>query len=216
MSTHPGDRSRRAAPVGRHPKPSRARVPSWRPSWRQPGGHDRPRCLCLPRPESDAKTPRPRLGHATRCEQMRNVLQRWSCPPQRPPRWPPRRRSMPGSASPPSVTVACRGESTKLRAPPLRSQRRERLRQSRRDSLRASSEALGMQLANVFPHKIWVRSSSLPPRFSAVREHDPNPPPDRLYTGQTPGRGGRVAEGTRLLSEYGDQTPSRVRIPPSP
>ena len=30
------------------------------------------------------------------------------------------------------------------------------------------------------------------------------------------GRGGRVAEGTRLLSEYGDQTPSRVRIPPSP
>jgi hypothetical protein len=25
-----------------------------------------------------------------------------------------------------------------------------------------------------------------------------------------------VAEGTRLLSEYGDQTPSRVRIPPSP
>jgi hypothetical protein len=25
-----------------------------------------------------------------------------------------------------------------------------------------------------------------------------------------------VAEGTRLLSEYGGQTPSRVRIPPSP
>jgi hypothetical protein len=30
------------------------------------------------------------------------------------------------------------------------------------------------------------------------------------------GRGGRVAEGTRLLSEYGVTTPSRVRIPPSP
>ena len=30
------------------------------------------------------------------------------------------------------------------------------------------------------------------------------------------GRGGRVAEGTRLLSEYGAQPPSRVRIPPSP
>jgi D-aminopeptidase len=29
-------------------------------------------------------------------------------------------------------------------------------------------------------------------------------------------RGGRVAEGTRLLSEYGVNTPSRVRIPPSP
>ena len=29
-------------------------------------------------------------------------------------------------------------------------------------------------------------------------------------------RGGRVAEGTRLLSEYGGHTPSRVRIPPSP
>ena len=39
----------------------------------------------------------------------------------------------------------------------------------------------------------------------------------RLYTGMPiPGRGGRVAEGTRLLSEYGGQTPSRVRIPPSP
>ena len=31
-----------------------------------------------------------------------------------------------------------------------------------------------------------------------------------------PGRGGRAAEGTRLLSEYGVTTPSRVRIPPSP
>ena len=30
------------------------------------------------------------------------------------------------------------------------------------------------------------------------------------------GRGGRVAEGTRLLSEYGGKPPSRVRIPPSP
>ncbi len=29
-------------------------------------------------------------------------------------------------------------------------------------------------------------------------------------------RGGRVAEGTRLLSEYGVHAPSRVRIPPSP
>src|SRR5271167_2410144 len=42
-------------------------------------------------------------------------------------------------------------------------------------------------------------------------------PCGRLYTGiPSPRRGGRVAEGTRLLSEYGDQTPSRVRIPPSP
>ena len=39
---------------------------------------------------------------------------------------------------------------------------------------------------------------------------------DLLYTATNPGRGGRVAEGTRLLSEYGGQTPSRVRIPPSP
>src|SRR5207244_10965711 len=31
-----------------------------------------------------------------------------------------------------------------------------------------------------------------------------------------PRRGGRVAEGTRLLSEYGVHAPSRVRIPPSP
>src|SRR6202012_5241010 len=30
------------------------------------------------------------------------------------------------------------------------------------------------------------------------------------------GRGGRVAEGTRLLSEYGEKSLSRVRIPPSP
>ena len=32
----------------------------------------------------------------------------------------------------------------------------------------------------------------------------------------SPRRGGRVAEGTRLLSEYGAHVPSRVRIPPSP
>jgi hypothetical protein len=38
----------------------------------------------------------------------------------------------------------------------------------------------------------------------------------RLAPCQTPRRGGREAEGTRLLSEYGGQTPSRVRIPPSP
>ena len=37
-----------------------------------------------------------------------------------------------------------------------------------------------------------------------------------VYTGRRARRGGRVAEGTRLLSEYGDNTPSRVRIPPSP
>ena len=37
----------------------------------------------------------------------------------------------------------------------------------------------------------------------------------KLCRSQT-GRGGREAEGTRLLSEYGGQTPSRVRIPPSP
>jgi hypothetical protein len=40
---------------------------------------------------------------------------------------------------------------------------------------------------------------------------------EALYTpARAAGRGGRVAEGTRLLSEYGDQPPSRVRIPPSP
>src|ERR1700732_3202045 len=37
-----------------------------------------------------------------------------------------------------------------------------------------------------------------------------------LDSRRAPGRGGRVAEGTRLLSEYGVHTPSRVRIPPSP
>src|SRR3954463_547054 len=40
--------------------------------------------------------------------------------------------------------------------------------------------------------------------------------PSRRFTLAGSRRGGRVAEGTRLLSEYGDQTPSRVRIPPSP
>ncbi len=41
--------------------------------------------------------------------------------------------------------------------------------------------------------------------------------PGTVYTG-VPGswRGGRAAEGTRLLSEYGQYVPSRVRIPPSP
>ena len=51
-------------------------------------------------------------------------------------------------------------------------------------------------------------------RRSEVRRGERSAP--SLYTGRTSGRGGRVAEGTRLLSEYGGQTPSRVRIPPSP
>ena len=37
-----------------------------------------------------------------------------------------------------------------------------------------------------------------------------------LDSDRVPRRGGRVAEGTRLLSEYGVHAPSRVRIPPSP
>ena len=37
-----------------------------------------------------------------------------------------------------------------------------------------------------------------------------------VYTQRSLGRGGRVAEGTRLLSEYGEKSLSRVRIPPSP
>ena len=44
-------------------------------------------------------------------------------------------------------------------------------------------------------------------------------PPGRRSSSTLPARlrrGGRVAEGTRLLSEYGVHAPSRVRIPPSP
>lgn len=40
--------------------------------------------------------------------------------------------------------------------------------------------------------------------------------PVRRSTLGDPRRGGRAAEGTRLLSEYGAKSPSRVRIPPSP
>ncbi len=84
-------------------------------------------------------------------------------------RWPPRHRSMPGSAVPPHATVARCGESAALRARRLRSQRPERLRRSRRRSLRACSEVLAMQLANALPHKVGVRSSSLDPRPPSVQ-----------------------------------------------
>jgi hypothetical protein len=54
----------------------------------------------------------------------------------------------------------------------------------------------------------------LPPMLAALASADVRSPGFTLP--RAPGRGGRVAEGTRLLSEYGGQTPSRVRIPPSP
>ena len=67
----------------------------------------------------------------------------------------------------------------------------------------------------VFKTAAFNRSATLPrgPQMLGNR----SVPVGRLYTGMpVPRRGGRAAEGTRLLSEYGDQTPSRVRIPPSP
>ena len=67
----------------------------------------------------------------------------------------------------------------------------------------------------VFKTAAFNRSATLPrgPQMLGNR----SAPVGRLYTGMpVPRRGGRAAEGTRLLSEYGDQTPSRVRIPPSP
>jgi hypothetical protein len=63
----------------------------------------------------------------------------------------------------------------------------------------------------VFKTAAFNRSATLPRLGRCYADSAPS------YTGiPTAGRGGRVAEGTRLLSEYGDQTPSRVRIPPSP
>ncbi len=50
--------------------------------------------------------------------------------------------------------------------------------------------------------------------------HPSGPSDDRTAVRRStlgdPRRGGRAAEGTRLLSEYGAKSPSRVRIPPSP
>jgi hypothetical protein len=76
----------------------------------------------------------------------------------------------------------------------------------------------------VFKTAAFNRSATLPSAFAC---YDVAPTarlrPRRRRASQldlafpgSPWRGGREAEGTRLLSEYGDQTPSRVRIPPSP
>jgi len=55
-------------------------------------------------------------------------------------------------------------------------------------------------------------STALPP----LQRSPDNRTPVRRSTLGDPRRGGRAAEGTRLLSEYGAKSPSRVRIPPSP
>ena len=72
----------------------------------------------------------------------------------------------------------------------------------------------------VFKTAAFNRSATPPGgticRGSQHATHNVRNPRGSLYTGRTSRRGGRVAEGTRLLSEYGGQTPSRVRIPPSP
>jgi hypothetical protein len=62
--------------------------------------------------------------------------------------------------------------------------------------------------------------SATPPGVAGPDASPPGPPTGGLSTSTLPRalsrRGGRVAEGTRLLSEYGVHAPSRVRIPPSP
>src|SRR5258705_13475670 len=68
----------------------------------------------------------------------------------------------------------------------------------------------------VFKTGAFDRSATPPGRRNSVRG-GAGRSPRSLYTGAAhPRRGGRAAEGTRLLSEYGVHTPSRVRIPPSP
>ena len=73
----------------------------------------------------------------------------------------------------------------------------------------------GVARLTVFKTVAFNRSATLPRVLRMLRARAA--PLGSLYTGKLDsGRGGREAEGTRLLSEYGGQTPSRVRIPPSP
>src|SRR5215211_2416738 len=55
-----------------------------------------------------------------------------------------------------------------------------------------------------------ARSSAMPARMTSRcgrgRRWSPRQAAGRLYTAAQPGRGGRVAEGTRLLSEYGAES----------
>ena len=70
----------------------------------------------------------------------------------------------------------------------------------------------------VFKTSAFDRSATPPgSRASMLAAEAANVGPSGLHCRERLSRrGGRVAEGTRLLSEYGVHTPSRVRIPPSP
>ena len=76
----------------------------------------------------------------------------------------------------------------------------------------------------VFKTAAFDRSATPPIPAMMPRAHRPTPRAQALNWPGGPRasvlprtrRGGRVAEGTRLLSEYGVHAPSRVRIPPSP
>jgi hypothetical protein len=70
-------------------------------------------------------------------------------------------------------------------------------------------------LSQSFKTAAFNRSATLP-RLAQILRARAAPLPGSKLALPFPGRGGRAAEGTRLLSEYGVKTPSRVRIPPSP
>ena len=96
-------------------------------------------------------------------------------------------------------------------------------RRGRDSNPRSACTDSGFQDQRIRPlcHPSGVAGAMLPrhPTESPMRQQQwmPTCANQRSRLAQAePRRGGRVAEGTRLLSEYGVNTPSRVRIPPPP
>ena len=73
----------------------------------------------------------------------------------------------------------------------------------------------GLTRLTVFKTAAFNRSATLPRHSDPTRSGGGSLQALNLASVRSR-RGGRAAEGTRLLSEYGGKPPSRVRIPPSP
>ena len=124
----------------------------------------------------------------------------------------------PTGAQPPARSR--RSRPRLLRRRPPRTSRRAADAHSRQARAHRYPEAAGRSHRRRAPFAdAGLRGRRTGPRHPGGRLRDPRRERERVEAldwHPVPGRGGREAEGTRLLSEYGGQTPSRVRIPPSP